>query len=168
MDKPLSMQLYHNIANRLLDQDWMKRHFLVKDQIKRLLNDPAFLDGIQFMGGKKEYTCQNVFQLSANMLNEVAGEDAPPEWLHFIYRYVLGKSFPHTVDFYAPERLKAACALYLEILRVVVDFQRNLGEDQTWQSKYPLNLLTRKEENNLENPIEYQRFSGCFSTGLCL
>ncbi|MEL7563664.1 MAG: cytidyltransferase [Dehalobacterium sp.] len=162
MDKPLAMQLYHNIANRLLDQDWMKQHFLVKDQIKRLLNDPAFLDGIQFMVGKKEYTCQNVFQLSANMLNEVAGEDAPPEWLHFIYRYVLGKSFPHTVDFYAPERVKAACALYLEILRVVVDFQKNLGEDQTWQSKYPLNFLTRKEENNLENPIEYQRFLAAF------
>lgn len=40
MDIPLTMELYHNIANRLLYQDWMKPHFPVKDEIKGLFSDP--------------------------------------------------------------------------------------------------------------------------------
>lgn len=162
MDTPLSMQLYHGIADRLLDRDWIKRHFLEEEEIKNLLQDPDFRGNLEEMIEKNEYTSQRVFTLSKKALQRIAGADSPEDWLHFIYRYAVGKSFPHTVDFYAPEKLNAACALYLEMLRAVADFQKTTGEDQTWQSKYPMNFLTRKEENNLENPQEYQKFLAAF------
>ena len=81
----------------------------------------------------------------------------------FFYRYAVGKSFPHTVDFYVSERLNAACSLYLETLRGVIDYLKVAGDGDSWESKYPLHFLTRKEENNLENPQEYRRFLAAFN-----
>lgn len=162
MDKSFSKELNYFIENRLLDINWITEHHFTLDEIKGLLNDALFLEKFQSMVEKKEYNCQKVFTLLAHKLNEIAGEDAPQDWLSFIYRYALGKTFPHTVDFYASERLNKACSLYLEVLRGVVELQKSFSDDETWASRYPLNFLTREEENNLENPQEYKRFWQAF------
>ncbi|WP_236860164.1 cytidyltransferase [Candidatus Formimonas warabiya] len=162
MDRSLSMQLYQNMVHRLLDPKWLGQFTVLAPAVKRWVKTPDFLSQIERMVDKKDYTCQNVFSLCGPVLSEIAGEDEPQDWLSFIYRYAVGKSFPHTVDFYASQGLSEACMLFLESLRVVSEFQKSFGEDDTWQSKYPMNFLTRKEENNLENPEEYKQFLHAF------
>jgi nicotinic acid mononucleotide adenylyltransferase/HD superfamily phosphodiesterase len=157
------MELYQYIAHRLSCQDWMKKNCLEEKKIIRLLEDVGFRKDLETMANEKNFTCERVLKALAEFMDEIAGDDAPSKWLPFIYRYAVGKSFPHTVDFYVSERLNAACSLYLETLRGVIDYLKVAGDGDSWESKYPLHFLTRKEENNLENPQEYRRFLAAFN-----
>ncbi|GAJ09463.1 unnamed protein product, partial [marine sediment metagenome] len=78
---------------------------------------------------------------------------------------VLSQSFPGAVELPVKDisdNCRKAFLLYLEFLRVILEFQKSSG-DSTFHSKYPLNFLTYEEKNKLEDPAEYKKFLKAFN-----
>ncbi|KXG77682.1 nicotinate-nicotinamide nucleotide adenylyltransferase [Thermotalea metallivorans] len=157
----LSGALYEQIANALMHTDFLHRLSLQPKMIKKYIKDPLFMEQIERMVAMKTYTCQAVLKLCEDMMMEIAEGDAPEDWLEYIFQYALSRSFPEAVEIEILERLEKPCLLYLQVLRVVSVFQKS-SQDGTWQSMYPLELLTEEEEGELEHPEEYKTFKKVF------
>ncbi|QXM06163.1 cytidyltransferase [Crassaminicella indica] len=161
MENAAIMQLYDKISSKLLNLHWLEKLSLDKISIKKHIVDFSFLEKIKYMLDNQDYSCKAVLNLCENILNQIAKEHAPDNWLYYIYQFTLEKSFPHAVEIPLKKNLDPACYLYLEILRIISDFQK-FAEDSTWQSQYPLIFLTEEEINDLEDPTEYKQFLTAF------
>ncbi|QEK11902.1 cytidyltransferase [Crassaminicella thermophila] len=157
------MELYNQITSKILDPVWLEKLSLNEKFIKKHIENISFFHCINNMVNTKDYSCKAVLSLCENMLNELANNESPTNWLSYIYQFVLSKSFPHAVEEPLRSNLNSACYLYLDLLRIVSEFQKH-ANDNTWQSKYPLIFLTQEEKNALEDPTEYNRFLAAFHT----
>ncbi|MBB6218899.1 nicotinic acid mononucleotide adenylyltransferase [Anaerosolibacter carboniphilus] len=158
---PASTKLYDQIVNVLLHPNFLQEFSLQHKQVRKYIKDSSFIEQIQRMVAMEIYTCQMVLKLCEDMMLEVTEGDAPEDWLEYIFQYTLSKCFPGAVEIELKEHLEKASTLYLQVLRVVSNFQKT-SRDGTWQSLYPLELLTEEEEEALENPEEYRAFKKAF------
>lgn len=152
-----SEELYNIICRELLNVKWPDD--MVPDQqfIKSHIKSSRFINKISTMIKEGDYSCKSVLSLASDMLNEISGKYAPPNWLEYIYRYTLSKPFPDAVAYPLLDKLDVPCAIYLKILRAVSQYQATVS-DGTWQSMYPLSFLSPQEINELEYPAEYKCF----------
>ncbi|MCT4607275.1 MAG: cytidyltransferase [Marinisporobacter sp.] len=156
------IQLYDQLSKKLLDSRWLKELSLDQGFIQKHLTDPSFLENLKYMFHDQNYSCSAVLNLCKKLLNELSKNNVPKDWLFYIYQFTLQKSFPHAVEITLKSELDSCCYLYLEILRMVSEFQK-FTKDPTWQSQYPLIFLTQEEINDLENPTEYEHFLTAFN-----
>jgi nicotinic acid mononucleotide adenylyltransferase/HD superfamily phosphodiesterase len=155
-------QLYKKICSRLLSEDWP--HHVVDTQaaVKTYIEDILFLDNLHKIVENKDYSCSSVLTLCNSLMDELAHDNIPPNWLEYVYQYALNKSFPHAVEAELQDSLENSCIIYLNTLKVISEFQKN-DSDSTWQSKYPMVFLTIEEEAELESPLEYMEFLKTFN-----
>lgn len=158
MNNESIIRLYNNICNNLFRLDLPNGS---KNTVKTYIEDARFLNDINRLVSSRNYSCSSVLLLCQSLMNELAEDNIPQSWLEYIYQYALSKSFPHAVETELKKGLERSCIIYLQILRVISEFQKN-DTDNTWQSKYPLRFLSPEEENQLENPIEYKKFLKAF------
>jgi nicotinic acid mononucleotide adenylyltransferase/HD superfamily phosphodiesterase len=156
-----AIEIHNNILYTLLNSQALEEHPRAKNAVRSYIESRRFKEGINFIVMNKSYSCKAVLELCAPLLEELSEGSAPPDWLFYSYQYALGKSFPNVVTAELPEVLELPCTIYLNILRIFANFQK-LAEDGTWQSLYPVALLTEEEENSLENPAEYKAFVKAF------
>ncbi|MFZ5966984.1 MAG: cytidyltransferase [Bacillota bacterium] len=157
----LTDKMYNEIVDALLDKDFLNRLSIHQKFIKSHIHDIYFHGCVSTIVEDKDYSCSRVLKLCKNMLNDMAGDDGPDNWLEYIFQYTLSKSFPEAIEIKLLPSLNHACELYLKVLRIVSEFQKQ-SDDRTWQSIYPLYLLTEEEEKELENPWEYLTFKKAF------
>ncbi|HQJ38407.1 MAG TPA: cytidyltransferase, partial [Bacillota bacterium] len=158
MNKEYIIRLYNDICNRLLQLDLPDD---LKDAVKKYIEDVSFIDNLHKIVRNRDYSCNSVLLLCQSLMNEVAEDNIPQNWLEYVYQYILSKSFPHAVEAELKSGLEGSCSIYLQTLREISEFQKN-DTDDTWQSRYPIRFLSSEEENDLENPIEYKKFLKAF------
>ncbi|MDI6705852.1 MAG: cytidyltransferase [Bacillota bacterium] len=160
MSTSLSNQLY----NRVLDA--VSKHMASYPLADRLsvekhVNSAQFINDVASIVSGKDYSCAGVLGLCRSLLDEIAGSDAPEDWLNYIYQFTVDMSFPQAREIALKKSLDKACSLYLVVLREICEFQK-ISNDGTWQSAYPLLFLTDSEREALENPSEYSQFIKAF------
>ncbi|MGE5678256.1 MAG: cytidyltransferase [Pseudomonadota bacterium] len=154
-------KLYNNICNRLMAQKWRSDLESTTHAINAHTSDPCFIDSLGSLVEDHDYSCHRVLEVCRRLMDVLASGDVPLDWLGYIYQYVLEKSFPQAVDRELSPSLEDSCTVYLTVLRVIAEYQKK-DNDNTWQSKYPMLLLTAEEEAGLENPAEYKRLIKAF------
>ncbi len=161
MDKKDIKVLHNSIIRNLIDSDIFKSDS-EKETARAYIESQEFVSYLSSMLFDNDYSCKAVYLLCAALLNQLSGNAQPKDWLHYIYQYSLGKSFPHAVTLELEETFETASLVYLNVLHAVSDYQKT-SDDSTWQSKYPLLFLSEEERAKLENPSEYERFVKAFS-----
>lgn len=162
MNNPFARELYNKINRSLMNSRLLEELKLNSEFVRKHIETDSFMDKIQAMADDKNYSCRCVLSLCESMINELAGDNAPDDWLDYLYQFALSKSFPRAVTINLRNTLDNPCSLYLSVLKTVCQFQMST-EDGTWQSKYPMYFLSHEEEKGLENPWEYRRFLHAFS-----
>jgi len=158
----LSKELHNEIVQTFSNPEFMKDLSINQTFIKKYVENDFFIDKINSIVENKDYSCRAVLSSCQDMLNKLAENNVPEDWLKYIYQFTLGKSFPHAVNTKMLPDLDEPCLLYLQVLRIVSKFQKE-SEDGTWQSKYPLEFLTFEEERTLEDGEEYRIFLKAFA-----
>lgn len=154
----LSSNLHSKISRSLLNTRWLNKNGLSKSFIKNHINSPVFKTNINSIFAKQDFSCVATLKLCEDMLNEICQcSKNTEEWLEIFYQYCLSKSFPNASSFKADDKTVKAAILYLKILRIISDEQKN-SKDNTFMSRYPLSFLTMEEQSQLEDPLEYSRF----------
>ncbi|TCO79390.1 nucleotidyl transferase family protein [Marinisporobacter balticus] len=161
MENLIVIELYNKIYNTFLNPNWLEKLSLNETFIKKHIEGLSFLNGIEDILTRNDYSCHATLHLCENILNTLAKENVPKDWLYYLYQFTLQKSFPHAVEISLDPNLDSACYLYLDLLRILSEFQKS-SKDNTWQSQYPLAFLSQEEIKDLENPIEYKQFLTAF------
>lgn len=161
MNSAASHELFTKITTSLLKSKWLKINSISEAYINNAIEDIKFINKIEEMLLKKDFSCKNVLDLCINMMMGLVDELIPDNWLIYIYNYALNKSYPHAVEIRLYDYLSPACELYLNVLGTVSEYEKH-SSDSTWQGKYPLKFLTVTEEDRLENSLEYKNFISAF------
>ncbi|PAB58530.1 nucleotidyl transferase family protein [Anaeromicrobium sediminis] len=161
MDRNLFDNLYNFISYRLLSKSFLKDNYDKKNIFKEYIQTKEFKDKLKTLSDNNAFSCTAVLSLLEDLLNSLSPKP-PDDWLKYIYEYTLHKSFPHGVKIELHEELDFPCYIYLQTLRIVCQLQK-ISNDNTWQSKYPLNFLSRREIASLEDPTEYKTFVKSFN-----
>lgn len=162
MPEQYAEELYMKLSRDLQNSRWLYEMKIKPEFIKKHIESPAFIDAVNNMEMKKEYTCKNVLRMCEDLLNELSGYNPPSDWLHYIYQYTLNKSFPDAVTVELNQKLQRPCDTYLKILKTVSKHQMT-SNDKEWQSRYPLLFLSPQEIDELESSIEYKTFLQAFN-----
>lgn len=161
MNTGASHELYTKITTSLLNSKWLKKNSISEVYIKTNIEESEFTNKIDTLLHKKDFSCISVLNLCINMINGLAGDHIPEDWLIYIFNYTLNKSFQKGVEIELSEDLNPSCELYLNVLGTISTYQKS-SMDNTWQGKYPMDFLTVTEEEALESPQEYKSFIRAF------
>jgi nicotinic acid mononucleotide adenylyltransferase len=163
MDNALLSDLNREFFASLLELKKAYPDTINRAFIKKHIEKASFVKQMDKMLKTRDYSCSAVFELCRDMLNELAGNDVPDNWLEYIYQYAIGKSFPQALETSLNNSLDGACSVYLQMLRKICNLQQS-SDDGTWQSKYPLEPLSPGEQAELEDPDEYRLFLKAFDS----
>ena len=154
--------LYDTICSDLLSAKWTHNAENTRIAIKAYTEAALFHDNLNNMIKSSDYSCSSVLELCRKLMDKLAQDNIPPNWLEYVYQYALNKSFPQSVQAELLYDLEDSCIMYLTTLKVISEYQKKFS-DNTWQSKFPMLPLSPKEEAELENPSEYKRFQKAFN-----
>ncbi len=152
-------RLYNDICSRLLHVNLFNGQKDVQIAVKAYIEDVHFLDNLNKIIRKRDYSCNSVLLLCQSLMDEIAQDNIPQNWLEYVYQYALGRSFPHAVEAELKAGLESSCVLYLNILREISEFQK-YDADNTWQAntRYNFCLLKRKPiwktQLNIKNSLK--------------
>lgn len=154
-------QVYNKIVRKLSSIKWLQKWNVDKTFIDKHIKTKEFIDELKTIIETGDFSAKATLNLCKNMLEEMAGDKSPSDWINYIYQYTLNKTFPETVSISFVEKLNSPCEVYLRIFRVICETQKS-SKDNSWQSIYPMDFLTLEEENELEYPEEYRKFIKAF------
>lgn len=155
-------ETYNRIARSLNSVKWSEDWSIDKLFIDNHIRSKLFTDELKKLIEKKDFTAKGCINLCKPLLDELAMDDRPSDWMNYIYQYTLSKIFSEATTITLSDKLAALCEIYLKIFTILCETQKN-ASDGSWQSKYPLNFLTLEEENELEYPAEYRKFVKAFN-----
>lgn len=161
MYKSLPMKIHKRISSQLLNSYFMNKITLNASMLQGFINRPSFIETLNKIIKEKDYSCKASLSLCKGMIDEVVDGEMPDDWLYYIYQFTLNKSFPEAVVIELKSNLDDICLVYLEILRIICDLEK-IYDKESWEGRYPLELLTIKEENELESKEEYKKFKNAF------
>ncbi len=136
MSERMGLNVYKDIRKTVLDRRFLKVHGFKRDRIAEYVNDVHFIDTLNTLLDQKDFSCKGTLQLFAPLLNRMAQDHEPEDWLAYIYQFALNQSFPSAVTVELNPQLKNPCVLYLEVLKVILNYQKK-SDDKSFQSVYP-------------------------------
>lgn len=153
----LTNQVYGEIERELLNRDFLKRVKVTRKVMSYIIGDDVFKSKLAKMIKNQNYHCNDVFNLLAPFFETLPIEKDRADWLKYIYQFTLSCSFPEAVSIKLDSDKNRAAEVFLVVLRVISSLQRK-SSDETWQSKYSIELLTPDEIEDIEDPTEYLVF----------
>ncbi len=162
MSTVATRKIYHEICSLLLNPNLVKQYGLNKEKAKHHVEGTAFIQQLSEIFSKQDFSCQAVYSLCRDILEDLWGETSPANILYYIYQYTLSKSFPNSIEIDLKEEWHNACEYYLYVLRLFCNYQKK-SQDNTLQSKYPLQLLTEAEVSKYNISNEYKHFVNVFN-----
>lgn len=154
--REISNLILNEIEKELLNRPFLKTSQLTRKTIVDVIGDESFRYKLMDMIEKKDFHCQTIFELLSPLFPLSSGK-TKEEWLRYFYHYALSLSFPEAVSVTLDEASNSRAQVYLHVLKVISNFQRK-GDDGTWQSQYPIELLSEQEIDQLEDKTEYLLF----------
>ncbi|RKD21548.1 Nicotinic acid mononucleotide adenylyltransferase [Caminicella sporogenes DSM 14501] len=161
MYNSITIELHKKIINSISDFNFLEKISIPLKIIRSFINSPSFIDKLDIIVEEKDYTCRAALELCTEMIDELVYEEKPKDLLKYFYQFALSLSFPDAVSIKLNENLNDISYIYLQVLRVLCEYQR-LYDDKSWESKYPLILLSEEEEKTLESKDEYIKFKNAF------
>jgi len=131
--------------------------------IKKHIKSEKFSAIINSILANNNYSCSIVYELCEDLLSELWENLAPQKPLYYIYQYSLYKSFPNSIEIELDSRLSEGCEIYLHVLKIISKWQKK-SNDNTLQSKYPINLLSAENEKKYQITSEYNKFVDAFNS----
>ncbi|SET50405.1 cytidyltransferase-like domain-containing protein [Natronincola peptidivorans] len=162
MDISEKKNIYDGICNALFEKDFLEECLISKAIIKKHVEDPNFINKLHEILENSDFSCNATFHLCENFLKELWGKNMPAKPLFYIYQFTLSLSFPNSVEIELNSSLNGGCYIYLKVLRIISSYQK-IYEKDSFQSLFPLHLLSPDEENSLMNTIEYRAFVSSFN-----
>lgn len=136
-----------------------------KDLINNHLNSPAFLYNIEEIIKYNNFKPSKILNLCLPLMNDLCN-NAPQNWLIYLYNYTLNKNFKSALTMEIEDDLEFPCQIYFKIFKIFNEYEKTITDSICWQSKYPLTLLNEHEINSLERKDEYTKFSRGFNKDL--
>ncbi|KAA8671796.1 cytidyltransferase [Clostridium sp. HV4-5-A1G] len=152
---------YNKIFRKITNVKWLKKYNINKYMINKSIKSNKFRDALKNQLLNKDFSAKSTLILCQSMLESLSEHKVPDNWLLYLYQYTLQKNFPENVTVKMIPQLTAPCELYLVIFNILCKIQKS-SDDGTWESHYPLQFLTSKEESELEHPEEYKKFVKSF------
>ena len=153
-------EINQKISRKLLNPKYLKTYGIPKSLIENFLSSSSYLENLRTMIECTDFTCTRALLICENVMNDLCKDKLPKDLLSYLYNFTLNKSFPEAVTIELNEGLETACELYLRVLRIVCNVQKEY-KDSTWQSYYAMNFLTIEEIATLEDD-EYVKFIKAF------
>lgn len=153
--------LYKKITRTLLSPTWLKKNTIDKSLVENHIKSTFFKDTLTVIAEKNSYSCKNVLILCEKIMAPLANNNVPKDWLSYLFKYTLNKSFPNAVTMPLEEDRNISCELFLKVLRIFCEVEKISGK-HLFKTKYPLDFLTENEERELEDNIEYKKFIKAF------
>lgn len=122
-----------------------------------VIGDDQFKEKIQSMVKLNKYHCFDVYDLLSSFFEGLGVQESRGKWLEYVYYYSLSFSFPDAVTIQLNEEMNHAAEVYLRVLKIISAVQRK-SQDETWQSRYAIELLSELEIEALEDKSEYLAF----------
>lgn len=157
MNNSIYAEAYNKIIRKLTSAKWQQKLHINHNFIDSLIKDTAFQFKLNSMILNNDFSCSSTLNIVIPALDKISGQNAPADWLQYIYQYTLNKSFPEAVSIKLYDSLNTCCEIYLRILRVICEAEKSSG-NESWKSQYSMNFLTKEEEKELEYPEEYRKF----------
>lgn len=161
MNNSLFQKIHNKLINSLMNESFLTELSLDIRIISDNLLSTSFINLIHEMIEKKDFSCEAVFKLCEHLLKQIYIAELPDNWLYYVYQFTLKKSFPNAVDITIDSKYNAAIIVYLKVLRIFSDFEKNINTN-TCQSKYPLNFISPEEEKKSASLAEYRQFKNVF------
>jgi len=156
-----SSNFFNKITEILLNSESLTKPLVGKQYLKEYVKSKFFLNKTKQIVESNIYSSQEALDLTKELLDKLALGDPPKDWLNYIYQYTLSKSFPHASEIKQFNGLEKPILLYLQVLRIFSDFEKE-SSSASCQSKYPLLFLTAEEEKSLKRNNEYKLFKKSF------
>lgn len=147
--------LSYNLKRNLLFPRFLKSHQLDPEIVKRHLHDSAIQRKAASLVKENHFKTKDVYHTFEPLFLELGVVDSTA-FLKDAYAYAININFPGTEPMPEDDAFKKAAAILLKLVSVFSDYQRQ-SQDGTWQSKYPILLLTPEEEDALE-PNSHHEF----------
>lgn len=161
MDQETIMQILHQLKKQILSASIFEDSSNEHKQILDFLEHPDHIRGIEHIIKQSNFQTQTIFSLYEPLVRNLLPRTNDLNLLEQFYFYSVNLSFPETEPFEKGRSIEVGARLFLKIMKVYCDFQKEL--DKTcWQGLYPLLPISAKEENGLENSEEYERFKFYF------
>ncbi|OJV66058.1 MAG: hypothetical protein BGO41_09005 [Clostridiales bacterium 38-18] len=149
------------LEKELLNRSFLKNFGITRKLIIDLTSDDRFKEQLKSMMDNNIYSCQAVFELLLPFFESYSVQMNQEEWLNYFYQYALHFSFPKAITATLTVAKNKASEIYLRTLKIVAQWQMH-SKDETWQSQYPLELLSDKEIDALEDKTEYLAFKRAY------
>ena len=149
------------LEKELLNRSFLKNFGITRKAIIDLTSDERFKEQLKSMMDNNLYSCQAVFELLLPFFDSSSVQMDQEAWLNYFYQYALHFSFPDAITTTLTVAKNKVAEVYLRTLKIVAQWQMH-SKDDTWQSQYPLELLTDKEIDALEDKTEYLAFKRAY------
>lgn len=149
------------IADLLLDSKFLNNYDLDEEKIHRFLYSDHFHKSLQEMIDNRNYNSKDLYNVMYPLLGELMPENPPEDVMDYIYKFTLRLAFPSAMEFEVRQDMDAVCHVYLKTLKMFSEFQKT-SDDDSWQSRYAMNLLQEHDVEELEDETEYRRFLRAF------
>jgi len=161
MDKKI-LKIYENIQNlfyKFADSYEGKEH---GELIRHFVDRDSTFNKISELLKGNNFNSKAIFQIIEPMFAEMLGDDPVEDWLFYAYQYALSLSFEAAITIPLYHQYDKHALFILEYMRIFFNEQKG-STDRTWQSMYPLKLLTEHElEGNKTSDYEYKKFMKSF------
>lgn len=153
--------VFRLIAKELLNRSFIKKFSIERKRVSDFVTSMTFKDQIRNILDTQNFNSKRIYEMMQGVIETYPVKNPPENWLTYFYFYSLNFSFPDAVTIELNSDCNRVAEIFLRVLRIFSDLQR-ASSDGTWQSKYPLNLLTEDEVASLEDRTEFDTFHKAF------
>lgn len=161
MDQNLVMNTLHQLKKQLLNASFIEDAKWDQNVIMAFLEHPDHIRGIENILEQKNFHTATIFSLYEPLIRSLIPRNNDINFLEQFHFFSVNLSFPNTEPFIENKGLEPLAKLFLKLMKVYCDLQKEIDQS-TWQGKYPLVSISAKEESQLENNEEYERFKFYF------
>ena len=148
---------YSELAQRLTGKRFLTASGLTRKEAAALLNREVWLEKLgRVLPIRRRVLCADVLELCRPEMERLAGSEQPEKgWLVYIYGTTSRILYPDLGPRPEDGRCRAAALFYLEVLRLVLDYER---EALPFDPAYDFAFLSQEEFSGCTQAEEYRRF----------
>ena len=148
---------YGELAQRLTGKRFLTASGLTRKEAAALLNREVWLEKLgRVLPIRRRVLCADVLELCRPEMERLAGSEQPEKgWLVYIYGTTSRILYPDLGPRPEDGRCRAAALFYLEVLRLVLDYER---EALPFDPAYDFAFLSQEEFSGCTQAEEYRRF----------
>ncbi|HSN67049.1 MAG TPA: cytidyltransferase, partial [Fusibacter sp.] len=154
-------QILTEIEKELLNRSFLKNVRVTRKFVVDIIGDDGFREELSLIIHHNKFHCYDVYTLMRSFFDSVDASMDRDAWLKYCYYYSLNFSFPEALPFPLCLEKNSVAEIFLRVLRIISGIQRK-SKDNTWQSLYPIELLTDQEIEALEDKSEYLAFKRAY------